>query len=145
MSPEFSAADSFLHLDVKDPDGKPISDPEELTPALVTFLHGEVSQVYDYTVESLEALDQYFTAEPPEDSFKAQFLFEEFIPALGAYLGEVLRRQLGGTWIRKSPVLTSTVRVGDREFKVFAEAFDVVYSGKRLADVYRSALASSKG
>lgn len=144
MSSEFSALDSFLHMKIKGPDGKPIKDPEELAPALVTFLYDEVPEVNEYTVESLDALDRYFSSQPPKRSFKAQFLYEEFIPAIGAYLGEILKQELGGEWVRKKPVLTSTVRVGKREVKAFTDAFEAVYGGKRLADVYRSVAGDSK-
>jgi hypothetical protein len=134
-----SSVDSFLHLRIKDPDGQPITAPEQLTPALVTLLHDSVPRIGEYSPDGLAALDDYFAKEPPKHGFKPEYLFEEFIPAIGAYIGEVLKRHVHGVWVPREPVLTSAVRVGNREISVFAEAFRVVYGGKNLTDVFRSA------
>jgi hypothetical protein len=129
---EFSPLESFLNFAPPLPNGDAIESPEELSGALASFLHDKVPQVMDVSIDSLKALDAYFEREPPASGFTSQFLLEEFLPALGSYLADVLRHNRNGQWILKKPPLKSTVRVGSTEMVVFEHAFRVVYEGRKL-------------
>ena len=75
---------------------------------------------------------RHFERNPPASGFTPQFLLEEFLPALGSYLADVLRHNRNGRWLLKKPPLKSTVQVGNKEVPVFEFAFRAVYERKKL-------------
>ena len=56
------------------------------------------------------------------------------MPAIGAYLGEVLVRHLGGQWIPRQKLEETQVRVGTRVWLPFARAWRYMRSCQSLLD-----------
>jgi hypothetical protein len=133
------AFEEFERQPVANPEGKPAKHPREMAENTVVYFHGKVEEVFDYSRESLEALDRYFAAHPQAKEYSREHLFKEFIPALGAYLGEVLVKRLGGKWVKRQPILKSSVKVKTMELAPFWIAFHVVYGDAKLAEAFDSA------
>lgn len=129
----------FESREVVSPDGEPYTHPEELAGELVVILHGELKEVFSYTRASLAALDERFARLSPEREYKPSYLLSDFVPMLGAYLGRVLVRGLGGRWLARSPLMKSTVEVGGRELHPFRAAYHVAHGRGRLAEFFDEA------
>jgi hypothetical protein len=129
----------FEMQELVSPDGDVIASPQQLTGALVVYLHTTLADVFAYSRTTLEVLDAYFTKHPPRREYTQAFLLQEFTPALGAFLGEVLVRELDGRWLESQPVLTSRVQVRQKEVTVFREAYEAVWRQRNLVDVYDEA------
>ncbi|MBJ6766186.1 hypothetical protein JGU66_36010, partial [Myxococcaceae bacterium JPH2] len=56
------------------------------------------------------------------------------IPALGVYLGDVLVRRLGGTWVLREKMEESQVRVGKRVWLPFLRARRYMQSRQSLLE-----------
>lgn len=63
----------------------------------------------------------------PNERWQKNFLLQDYVPALGAYLGEMLVKQRGGAWERGPSIPRSSITVGTRVFDPFRHAFDVVF------------------
>lgn len=135
---ETKLEDNFENQVVLSPDGEPYSNLADLAELLIVFLHTDVEEVFNYSQLALEALDNYFSEHPQKLEYKSEHLIKELIPALGAYLGEVLVHELGGNWIVREPLLKSTVVVNGRETSPFKAAFKVIYEQEKLLDIYNS-------
>ena len=89
---------------------------------------------FDATPESLTDVDFYFWRE----AFPARRLRENIdahaVPAIGAYLGEVLVRHLGGRWIPRRKLEESQVLVGDRAWLPFVRAWHYMRTCQSLLD-----------
>jgi hypothetical protein len=101
---------------------------------LVVYLHGTVPEVSGYSEAALQAVDRYFAAHPPRRDYRDEFLLSDFIPAIGAYLGESLVREKAAHWVMREPLLHSDIRLGDIELSPFRIAFERVYGGVGLLD-----------
>jgi hypothetical protein len=131
--------DGFEQQVIVSPDGVPYRHPREMAEATVVYFHADIEGLNDYSEDSLRALDEYFAAHPQTAEYTREHLVNELTPALGAYFGEVLVKQLGGKWVRRKPLLKSVVKVRGREMHPFRAAYRAVFAGERLADVYDSA------
>lgn len=132
-------------LDHEGPVGEPRvsqTDPETLAEDLVVYLHEDVRAVFEASRATLVALDTYFTDRPPTREYKPEFLLNDFVPRLGAFLGRVLIEQGGGEWSVRRPVMTSRVVAGTTEIDPFWLAFRATYDHSSLVDAYDRALAS---
>lgn len=118
--------------------GVPYKNLGDVAETLVVYLHTEVKEIFAYSRSALVALDTYFAEHPQALEYSSEYLLEEFIPALGAYLGEVFVRQLGGEWIKQDPLLKSVVKVKEKEIPVFRIAYQVVYGDAKLVEKYDS-------
>lgn len=136
-APEFGVED-LKNVTVLDAVGEPVTDLSDLAEMLVVFLHGEVNEASEYSRAALEAIDAHFAEHPQRVEYKPEHLNKEFIPTLGAYLGEVLVRNLGAEWAAREPLPKSTIRLGGTEVSPFESAYGSVYEGTKLADVYDS-------
>jgi len=92
---EWRPADSALPPDVDDPE-RAREHYSTLAEHLVALLHGQVPSVFEATPESLTDADFYFWREEFPTSRLREAIEEHAVPAIGAYLGEVLVRNLGG-------------------------------------------------
>ena len=133
--PKFGIED-LEEVTVLDATGDPITDPSDLAEMLVVFLQGEVDEAWKYSRAALEAIDAHFAAHPQTIEYKPEHLQQEFLPALGAYVGEVLVRNLKAKWVEREPLPRSTVKLGDAEVSPFEVAYRSVYEGARLSDVF---------
>ncbi len=107
---------------------------------LVALLHAEVPSVFTATPESLSDIDFQLWREDFPSRHLAQSLQERALPALGAYLGEVLVRHLGGQWIPRQNLEEAQVRVGARTWLPFARARRYLESRRALLDFSLSGL-----
>ncbi|CAM4419670.1 hypothetical protein [Corallococcus exiguus] len=94
----------------------------DLTEGLVAALHTQVPSIFDATPESLTDLDFYFWRENFPERYKRDLIDSHTAPALGAYLGGILVKRLGGTWIPRQNPEESQVRVGQRVWLPFLRA-----------------------
>ncbi|HYO73180.1 MAG TPA: hypothetical protein VEU33_44665 [Archangium sp.] len=101
---------------------------------LVALLHTEVPSVFDATPESLTDADFYFWREEFPKSRLREAIDEHAVPAIGAYLGEVLVRNLGGRWIPRQKLEEAQVLVGNRVWLPFVRARNYMRSRQSLLD-----------
>lgn len=108
-------------------------------------------------VESVAALDAYHRVldmpalvsgiiQPnhPRWRFRKEYLFEHYLPALGAFLAEVLERCYGGVFHRAKPLGRSTVTIEKRVIHPFRHAFEVVYYHHSCIDLFSGIAPGSK-
>jgi hypothetical protein len=101
---------------------------------LVALLHAEVPSVFEATPESLTDADFYFWREEFPKSRLRKAIDEHAVPAIGAYLGEVLVRNLGGRWIPRQRLEEAQVLVGNRVWLPFVRARNYMRSRQALLD-----------
>ncbi|WNG49425.1 DUF3396 domain-containing protein [Archangium minus] len=130
---EWSPADSALPPDVEDPT-RTLEHYSNLAELLVALLHTEVPSVFDATPESLTDADFYFWREEFPASRLRETIEKRAVPAIGAWLGEVLVRHLGGQWIPRKKLEETQVLVGTRVWFPFVRARHYMRSCQSLLD-----------
>ncbi|RKH17701.1 hypothetical protein D7Y13_39390 [Corallococcus praedator] len=106
----------------------------DLSEGLVAALHTKVPSIMDETAESLTDLDFYFWREDFPERYERQLIDGHTTPALGAYLGDVLVRRLGGKWVPRQKMEESQVRVGKRVWLPFLRARRYMQSCQSLLE-----------
>jgi hypothetical protein len=101
---------------------------------LVALLHTQVPSVFDETPESLTDVDFYFWREDFPKSRLRENIEAYAVPAIGAWLGEVLVRNLGGQWIPRQKLEEAQVLVGHRVWFPFVRARHYMSSCQALLD-----------
>ena len=101
---------------------------------LVVMLHTEVPSVSKATPESLTDADFYFWKEDYPKTRLREVLDEHVVPAVGAWLGQVLVHHLGGQWIARKKLMETGVRVGHRVWLPFVRAHRYLSSRESLLD-----------
>jgi hypothetical protein len=117
-------------------DNIPWKEPADLAEQLVIFLHNHIENIFSFSLSVLESLDTFFVDHPQQLEYNKEHLYKEFIPSLGAYLGEVLVRELGGEWIRREPLLKSDIKINGKEISTFLFAYRVVYENEKILNIY---------
>jgi hypothetical protein len=140
---EWLPADAAPPSDVKDP-ARALEHYSYLAERLVALLHTKVPSVFEATPESLTDVDFQFWREDFPQVFERHTIDEHAVPAVGAYLGEVLVRHLGGQWIPRQKLEEAQVRVGTRVWLPFLRAHRYMRSTQALLDysltqLYRAA------
>jgi hypothetical protein len=130
---EWRPASSVLPSDVEKPE-RALDIYGTLAEHLVALLHTQVPSVFEATPESLTDVDFYFWREEFPKSRPRENIDAHAVPALGAYLGEVLVRHLGGRWIPRQKLDETQVLVGDRVWFPFARAHRYMRSCQALLD-----------
>ncbi|MFE8598731.1 hypothetical protein [Archangium violaceum] len=130
---EWRSADSALPPDVDNPE-RSLEYYSTLAEHLVALLHSEVPSVFEATPESLTDADFYFWREEFPKSRLREVIDEHAVPAIGAYLGEVLVRNLGGRWIPRRRLEETQVLVGNRVWLPFVRARNYMRSRQSLLD-----------
>jgi hypothetical protein len=130
---EWRPADSALPPDVDDPE-RAREHYDTLAEHLVALLHTQVPSVFDTSPESLTDADFYFWREEFPTSRLREAIDERAVPAIGAYLGEVLVHNLGGRWIPRQNLLEAQVLVGSRVWFPFLRAQRYMRSRQALLD-----------
>jgi hypothetical protein len=115
-----------------------------LSEHLVALLHSQVPSVFEETPESLTDVDFHFWYEHFPETFQREPIEARAVPAVGAYLGEVLVRRLGGKWIPRKKLMEAQVQVGQRVWFPFLRAQRYMASRQSLLDysltqLYRAA------
>ena len=114
-------------------DGSMATSLADLAEDLVVFLHGEVPELHRYDRNAMESLSSYLYDHPQRMEYGYEYLFNEFVPALGAYVGEVLRREGAGAWETAEPIVQSVLRTGSKvHVDPFVLAFEVVFGDASL-------------
>ncbi|WP_224361017.1 hypothetical protein [Hyalangium versicolor] len=130
---EWLPADAALPSDV--PDVKAALEHYSLLAEyLVALFHTQVPSVFDETPESLTDVDFQFWVESFPEIFERQNIDQRAIPTVGAYLGQVLVRRLGGQWIPRRKLEETQVRVGQRVWLPFVRAHKYMRSCQSLVD-----------
>ncbi|WPB77002.1 hypothetical protein KYC5002_49490 [Archangium violaceum] len=130
---EWRPADSALPPDVDNPE-RSLEYYSDLAEHLVALLHSQVPSVFEATPESLTDADFYFWREEFPKSRLREAIDEHAVPAIGAYLGEVLVRNLGGRWIPRQKLEEAQVLVGNRVWLPFVRARNYMRSRQSLLD-----------
>ena len=94
----------------------------------------KVPSVFKETPESLTDVDYQFWLEDFPEVFERDNIDEHAVPAVGAYLGEVLVRHLGGQWMPRKKLEEAQVRVGNRVWLPFLRAHRYMRSRQSLLD-----------
>jgi hypothetical protein len=81
---------------------------------LVALLHKEIPQVMQFGAESLALIDYHFWHFNYAEEFRREDIETDLVPAIGAYLGEVMIRHLGGCWVPQRNLDEAQVVVGNR-------------------------------
>ncbi|NOK16555.1 hypothetical protein [Corallococcus carmarthensis] len=130
---EWLPADAALPPDVADPKAA-LEQYAHLAERLVALLHTPVPSVFKRSPESLTDIDHHFWRQTFPDTFERHNIDAVAVPAVGAYLGEVLVRHLGGQWLPRKQWMEAQVRVGDRVWLPFARAHRYMKSTQSLLD-----------
>ncbi|OJH37901.1 hypothetical protein [Cystobacter ferrugineus] len=130
---EWRPAESALPPDVDDPE-RARSHYSDLAELLVALLHSKVPSVFDSSPESLTDVDFHFWQEEFPRVFEREHIDAHAVPAIGAYLGEVLVHHLGGQWIPRRKLEETQVLVGHRVWLPFVRAPRYMRSCQSLLD-----------
>jgi hypothetical protein len=130
---EWSPADAALPPDVDDPEAAR-AHYSDLAEHLVALMHTKVPSVLEATPESLTEVDYRFWHEEFPRVFERRNIEAHAVPAIGAYLGEVLVRRLGGQWIPRRKLEEAQVLVGRRVWLPFLRAHHYMRSCQSLLD-----------
>ena len=130
---EWRPADSALPPDVEDP-ARACEHYSDLAELLVALLHTAVPSIFEETPESLTDADFYFWHEEFPTSRLRENIDAHAVPAIGAYLGQVLVRNLGGQWIPRQKLEETQVLVGSRVWFPFVRARHYMRSRQSLLD-----------
>ncbi|WP_309896864.1 hypothetical protein [Archangium sp.] len=130
---EWRPADSALPPDVDDRQ-RALEHYSTLAEHLVALLHTQVPSVFEPTPDSLTDADFYFWREEFPTSRLREAIEERAVPAIGAWLGEVLVHNLGGRWIPRQNLMETQVLVGTRVWFPFVRAQRYMRSRQALLD-----------
>ncbi|HYO56168.1 hypothetical protein [Archangium sp.] len=130
---EWLPADSALPPDVEDPE-RAREHYSDLAEHLVALLHTKVPSVSESTPESLTDIDYQFWHEDFPRVFERHDIDAHAVPAIGAYLGQVLVRNLGGQWIPRQKLEEAQVLIGNRVWLPFVRAWRYMRSCQSLLD-----------
>jgi hypothetical protein len=130
---EWLSADAALPSDVEDPE-RAVQQYSLLAEHLVAMVHTEVPSIFKQTPESLTDADFYFWREDYPKTRLREVLDEHVVPAVGAYLGQVLVHTLGGRWIPRKKLMETGVLVGNRVWLPFVRAHRYMSSHESLLD-----------
>ncbi|HEX8536387.1 MAG TPA: hypothetical protein VF664_02910, partial [Cystobacter sp.] len=130
---EWRPAKAALPSDVADPE-RALEHYSYLAELLVALLHTKVPSVFQATPESLTDVDFQFWHEDFPSVFERENIDARAVPAIGAYLGQVLVRHLGGQWIPRQKLEETQVLVGPRVWLPFARAWRYMRSRQSLLD-----------
>ncbi|WP_140795100.1 hypothetical protein [Myxococcus xanthus] len=130
---EWLPAEAASSCDVEDFEGV-VEHYSLLAEYLVALLHVPVPSVFESTPESLADIDAHFWEENFPESFERWKIDESTVPLVGAFLGEVLVRRLGGRWVPRARLEESQVRVGDSVCLPFVRAYRYMRSRQALRE-----------
>jgi hypothetical protein len=130
---EWLPADAAPSSDVADPE-RALEQYSLHAEHLVVIQHTEVPSVFEAAPESLTDVDFYFWRDDSPKRRMREVLDEHVVPAVGAYLGQVLVYHLGGRWIPRQKLMETGVLVGNRVWLPFVRAQRYLSSSESLLD-----------
>jgi hypothetical protein len=89
---------------------------------LAALLRRDVPEVLEGGPDSLPRVDYHFWQFDYPGTFGREEIENDLVPAVGAYLGEVLVNHLGGRWVPRRNLDESQVVVGERVWLPFLRA-----------------------
>ncbi len=98
------------------------ADYSDLAENLVVLVHGEVPEVIRWDPAALPRIDYHFWRIDYPASFNRGDIDGDLVPAIGAFIGEMLVRHLGGRWERAATLEETSVVIGDRAWLPFQRA-----------------------
>lgn len=101
---------------------------------LAALLHKDVPSVMHAGPESLPLIDYHFYHFDYPSEFDRKDIEDDLVPAIGAYLGEILCRNLGGRWVPRKNIDESQVIVGERAWLPFLRARHYLQDRQSLLD-----------
>ena len=101
---------------------------------LSILLHPDVPSLHEATPASLTDIDYRLWWEKFPDFYEREKIDHSLFPAVGAYLGEMLVRHLGGRWVPRRNVEESQVIVGDRAWLPYLRVRRYLRSTQALLD-----------
>jgi hypothetical protein len=130
---EWRSASCALPPDVENTE-RALEHYSDLAEHLVALLHTQTPSVFKETPESLTDVDFYFWREEFPMRRLRENIDAHAVPAIGAYLGEVLVRNLDGRWIPRKKLEEVQVLVGNRVWLPFVRAGRYMRSCQSLLD-----------
>ncbi|HEU4387903.1 MAG TPA: hypothetical protein VFV34_08915 [Blastocatellia bacterium] len=100
----------------------------------ISGFHDEIENLISGEPDSLRRIDAHFVAMDYWRKHDVARLEQLFVPSLGAYLGTVLERSLGGRWAPRRNLEESQLIVGDRAFLPFLRVKHFVQSRQAAVD-----------
>jgi hypothetical protein len=101
---------------------------------LAALLHKEVPSVMEASPASLPLMDYHFWHFEYAEEFDRQDIETDLVPAIGAYLGDVIIRNLGGHWIPRKKIDESQLVLGDRVWLPFLRSRHYMQSNQSALD-----------
>lgn len=101
---------------------------------LAALLHKDVPEVMDGNPASLPPMDYHFWHYDYPQDFPRRDIDESLVPAIGAYLGDIMVRYLDGRWVPRRDIDESQVVVGDRAWLPFLRARHYMESKQAVLD-----------
>lgn len=125
---------AFRDQEIRTEDGQKFDRPGSLAEMLIVYLHEELPPILNYSEDVLKALNEYLQRVPQQENYSYVHLFQQFGPALGAYIGELLVRLYQGEWQSRQPLMHSMVLINDQPIDVFAIAYNILFKDMALLD-----------
>jgi hypothetical protein len=101
---------------------------------LVALLHKQIASVAKHDPKVLPELDYHFWNLNYPESFRREDIEGDLVPAIGAYVGDLLVIHLGGKWLPRRKLDESQVVLGDRTFLPFLRARHYMQSRQSVID-----------
>jgi len=111
---------------------------------LVALLHQQIPSITKHDPKVLPELDYHFWNLNYAESFRREDIDGDLVPAIGAYVGELLVGHLGGKWVPRRKLDESHVVLGQRAWLPFSRARHYMQTRQSVMDFslsqfYRSA------
>jgi len=119
---EWRPLSELLPSDVDDEDAALARYSDLYAEQLAALLRKDVPEVMEGTPESLPRVDYHFWQLDYPGTFKREEIENDLVPAVGAYLGEMMVNHLGGRWVPRRNLDESQVVVGERAWLPFLRA-----------------------
>lgn len=101
---------------------------------LAALLHKDVPSAMEASPASLPFIDYHFWHFEYAEEFKREDIETDLVPAVGAYLGDVIIRNLGGHWVPRKNVDESQLVLADRAWLPFLRARRYLQSTQAALD-----------
>lgn len=125
-----------------------VADFSDMAENLVVLVHGEVPEVMRWDPAALPRIDYHFWRIDYPASFNRGDIDGDLVPAIGAFIGEMLVRRLGGRWERAAVLDETSVVLGERAWLPFRRARHYMADRQSALDYsltqfYRAAVRAS--
>jgi hypothetical protein len=118
---EWRPADQLLKSDVENLE-ETLDEYGIFAEKLAALLHKEVPSVMEESPASLPLIDYHFWHFKYAEEFTREDIETDLVPAVGAYLGDVIIRNLGGHWVPRKKIDESQLVLADRVWLPFLRA-----------------------